>query len=182
MDEPIIVRYRWTPDELLAARRWHRKRAIRAPYWAGLHLIFGLVAFLGVLGVLTRVGIVKPHKDHVPLWATVLCLLAGIQWFVIRPLFRRRDVERQFRKQPALNTEMYWQFTPESVVVANNVATMETRWEGILRVAQCPGGFLLYQSEGYFYWLPQHGFASHIDFDRFGRLAREKVTQFVELH
>jgi hypothetical protein len=172
MEQPVAVRFRWTADELLQAYRYHFRHICRPVFRFGLHFIFALFLFCGVV-TLTAL---RPD-DKSPLLVSIGFLVVGIYWFAIRPFDRRWTVRRRFSKRPDRDIEIEWQAFSDKVLIHSALAQSEASWQAFAKMVRTPSGFLLYPNDQMFHWLPRHGFASDTEFDRFDELTKGKIRR-----
>ena len=88
MDSPIVIKFRWTADELSKAQRYHFRQACRPVLRFALHFIFALMILAGY-------GWISSGKS----WPIGIGFIAaGIYWFALRPFDQRWALRRQFAK------------------------------------------------------------------------------------
>src|SRR5262245_41923317 len=94
----VVARYRWTVDELVAARRWHYLHTTR-PFFRGAIWVLSVLFFVTGIGVLAS-GEVAAGA----MMSGFACLIAfgltiGTPWLS----------RLQFRKRTDQNAEIEWQ-------------------------------------------------------------------------
>ena len=55
------------------------------------------------------------------------------------------------------------------------------KWPGYLRVARTAKGFLFFQNEQVYNWLPNHALASDRDADKVASLASQHAAEYLDL-
>src|SRR5438034_8727394 len=140
MEQPIIIRFRWTAEESLAAYRYHfRHRYPRIGRYAA-NFIFALNIWIGYC--LVREG---ASVAYVALGIALMAL--GVYFFVLRRAERRWMIRRQFSKRPDKDTELEWQVTPEQIQTRSVVEHSQLSWQAFAKVVRTPTGVLLYSSD-----------------------------------
>jgi len=176
MEQPIVIRFRWTADELLQANRYHFRHTCRPIFRFGLHFIFAFL-FLGGVLMLTM-----PSPDgKTPLPLSIGFLIAGIYWFAVRPFERRWTVRRQISKRPDRDLDIEWQVAADKILAQSALARSEVSWQAFTKVVRTPAGVLLYPFDRLFHWLPRHGFANDVEFEKFVELAKGKVPRHFDV-
>jgi hypothetical protein len=170
MDQPIVVKYRWSADDLIQAYRYHWRQSCRPIFRFGLHFLFAMSLLGGAIGCFEESGgsLVFP----------IACVLVGIYWFAIRPFGRRWIVRRQYAKRHDKDIEMAWVIAPDNISVQSCIGHLEFSWEAVVKVLRTPSGLMLYSLEQLFHYLPRRGFASDTEFERAVDLAKSKVRRF----
>ena len=163
MEQSIVIRFRWTADELLRASRYHFRHSCRPVFRFALHVIFALM-------ILGGYGLIRSGGAAIPLG--VVFIVGGVYWFTLRPFERRWLVRRQFLKRPDRDMELEWQFAPDKIRTQSGLGESEFAWQTFAKMVRTPHGILFYQTEQIFHWLPRSGFVSDTDFERFVELAR----------
>ena len=90
MDQPVIVKYRWTDEELIQSYRYHFRHLCRPAFRLGLNLIFAFNVLAGCI-------LIPPGRS--PFLGIVL-LVSGLYWFAILPFERPWTIRRRFAKRP----------------------------------------------------------------------------------
>ena len=80
MEQPVIIRFRWTDDDLFQAYRYHFRHICRPAFRIGLHFLFAVLLIGGVLMLVS-----SGPGGKAPLPVSLSFLFAGIYWFVVRP-------------------------------------------------------------------------------------------------
>jgi hypothetical protein len=168
VDDPIIVRFRWTPEELIAARRFHFRQAFRRPFRIGLNVC---------MATITVVGLLDLAPDRTPRVGLPLIAM-GVYWFALRPVLRAWLMRREIRRRPDFGRMAEYQFFPDQIHSLSDIGSSEREWKAIMKIVRTPQGYLMYPIPNIFEWLPRHAFASELDFERFGELARARVAQY----
>lgn len=170
MEEPLLVRYRWTDEELIRAQRYHHRQSCRPAFRFALHGLFALMLLAGA-GPLGRGGGEAPRVGAGAL------LGAGIYWFAIRPFYWRWWTRRRFRRRPDRDIEIEWRLGPDRIQVRSAlVGQSDFGWEAIAKVVRTADGFLFYTlGDELYHWLPRRGFADEHAWTRGDELARERI-------
>lgn len=130
MDSPIIVRYRWSADDMIEAYRYNWRQICRPTIRFGLHCMIAFTMFGSFLALLHYFGILHYAKcrDESP-WFPLGLLGVGLYWFFLRGLDFRWTIRRRYAKRPDRDIEMEWEITPETVSSRSCLHRSESRWE-----------------------------------------------------
>ena len=171
MDSPIVIRFRWTADELSQAQRYHFRQACRPVLRFALHFIFALMILAGY-------GWISSGKS----WPIGIgFIVAGIYWFAIRPFDRRWTARRQFANRPDKDLEVEWQVSPDKISTRSSLSQSEISWQLFAKMVCTPRGILLYPNERIFHWLPRGGFTSDSDFQKVVELGKSKIRRHYDV-
>ncbi len=172
MEQPIVVKFRWSAEDLLQGYRCHQCLACRRPF----RILFGAtiygLAFLSVFA-----GIISYwHGELIPM---LFILFPGIALCrLLWPFLQHWLVRRQFAKRPDQDMEIEWQIMPNNLSVKDRHGHGEFCWDAIVQVVRTPSGLMLYKLENMFHYLPRRGFASDAEFEQITELAKSKVRKF----
>ena len=173
MDQSIIVKYRWSSDDMIQCYRYQLRHIFRPVVRFGLHCVFAILLLGGVGGLLTYP---KPNGTSVAVQAG--CIIASVYWFAFRPFHFRWTVRRQFAKRPDKDSEMEWQIAPDMISIRSSRVYCELNWEALVKIVQAPSGLLLFSLEQVYHYLPRRGFASETEFEQVAELAKSRVQRF----
>jgi hypothetical protein len=174
MEQPIVVRFRWTADELLRAYQYHFRHVSRPAYRFAANFIVALNIWIGFW--LVRGG------DSIRYVALGIALMAlGVYWFFFRRLERRWMIRRAFRKRPDRDVEFEWQLAPDKIRTQSSLGSSEFGWPSFTKMVRTPSGVLLYPVNEIFHWLPRSGFTSEAEFERCIELARSGIERQYEV-
>ncbi len=176
MEQPIIVRYRWTADEAIQARHYHLHHVIRPIVRVGANVLFAFCIVVGVLRL-----ILYPITDKSSLLRALAWLTLGGYWFILRPLVRRWVIRRRFKKEPDRDREIDWEFSEDKIRVSTAHSNSERVWHSYTKVVRTPEGILLYPNEEMYQWLPRSGFANDKEFVRFIELSAGKIPRHFDV-
>jgi hypothetical protein len=176
MEQTVAIRFRWTADELLRAHRYHFRHTCRPMFRFGLHFLFAVVLFGGVLMLVS-----SGPSGKAPLPVAIGFLVTGIYWFALRSFNRRWLTRRQFSKRPDRDLEIEWQVGSEKIFARSALAQSEISWQAFTKMVRTPAGILLYPNDQMYHWLPRHGFASDAEFERFVKLAEGKIQRHYDV-
>jgi len=168
MEEPIIIRYRWTAEELLRATRY---------FWRHMFSPRMRIILFCWAALLTAVSF-WVGLSPVTSW---LFLVVLFYVFFVSDLTLGWSVRRRFKQRPDRDMEIEWRVTGEKLRVHSKHSDSEVAWEAFAKGVIAPDGVLLYPNNQIFHWLPREGFASDSDFDKFVTLARSKLAKFHEV-
>jgi hypothetical protein len=171
MEQPIILNYRWTVDELLLAYHYHFLHKCRPVFRFALHSIFALFILAGYTAI----------QNGSMASGLVFCIV-GVYWFIFRRLERRWSIRRQFSKRPDQDIEIAWQFTSDEIRLQSGLSQSQFSWECLVKVVRTPVGLLFYPNDQIFHWLPRTGFASDAEFERCAELAKSKIAKYYEVN
>jgi hypothetical protein len=173
MEDPIVIRFRWTAEELLRASRWNFRHSCRPALRATLPVMWALLLIAGLLGL--RKGSVIPHSLALGFLAGALC------WLVMRVL-RKWFVRRNFSKRPDRDIDIEARAASDSFSIECSLSQGTQVWDSFAKVVRAPDGILLYPTNEIFHWFPRSGFASDADFERFATLAENKISKCYKVH
>ena len=176
MEQTVAIKYRLTADEMLRAHRYHFRHTCRPVFRFGLHFLFGVFLLGGILALFT-----SGPSGKSPLPVTIGFLVLGIYWFTVRPFERRWWNRRQFSKRPDRDIDVEWQVGTDKIWARSALAQTEISWRAFTKVVRSPAGVMLYPNDKIFHWLPQHGFASDAEFERFVALAKSKIERHYDV-
>lgn len=167
MDETIIVRFKWTADELLTAQRLHLRhsRSGRARRVMRICAIISMPVSIAIM-FLTGFG-----------WTGVCLVFLGIV-LLGTPWLTRRSTIKHFAKRPDRDMDLEWQILHDRLIAKTVMSNAEFNWSMIFSVLRTPAGFLLYPNDKIFHWLPAHGFREPADMERLAQMAQSKVQQY----
>ena len=168
MDEPITIKYRWTANEMVAAREYHFRNVCRPVFrW--------ILSFIAVLAILAGWG---SYTEGGLSWRAVLFPLLGIYWLFLHRWDRRWTVRRHFRKRPDKDMTIEWTATENDFCIKTPESEARSTWKLIASATRTREGFLLYPNEGLFYWLPFHAFSSPDQIDRLEQILQQHVFRY----
>jgi hypothetical protein len=165
MEQSITIRFKPTLQDALEWESWHRRITGRPALRVGLYVASGLLLALGSYGLFKGIG------------SSTIVFIAGLYYPALRPLERRWQVERAFRKDPDKDLEVEWQISERSLVLKSSKWTTELTWPAITKAVETPSGLLLYASETPFV-LPRRGFSAGGAFEQLVEICRSKVSGF----
>lgn len=167
-EKPVVVRFRFTVDEVFRAQSYAFRRKLRL-----FHIIFGTMILVGAL---STAGTHVTGKPQVPL-ATGF-LVGGGYWFFIAPFQRRWMTRRRFAKRPDKDIEAEWRFTPDQITETSALGHSDWSWQTFTRVVRTPKGLLFYPIDQMFHWVPRHAFESEVEYEQVSDFAKSKVQRF----
>ena len=173
MEQPIIIRYRWTADDLYDASCYHFRHRCRPVFRLGLHFLFGVLivgaVFMFIEEYRTGDGTFMP---------AIALLTVGVYWFAFRPFHVRWMVRRRFRKRPDRDIEIEWRATDDQMELRCTLAHSEVAWPLFTKMVWTSRGVMLYPNEDVYHWLPRRGFESDSEYGRFLNLAKSKIPRY----
>ena len=180
----IDASYQITVDELLSAhsmatkvmnkrRPWllRQKRGDRLVAGLMVVLMFLCLAFSLVFGIGTS-------GQHVLLGVFLVLTLIGfcLPW-IFKGVMRRR-----FKNTPALGKTVHFSIDAEGVELRiEGLSESANKWPGYLRVARTAKGYLFFQNEQVYNWLPSRAFSSDRDADAAATLASMHAAEYLDL-
>jgi len=173
MEQPVIIRFRWTDDDLLQAYHYHFRHTCRPVFRFGLHFLFAVLLIGGVLMLVS-----SGPGGKAPLPISLSCLAGGVYWFAVRPFERRWVVRRQFSKRPDRDIELAWQVAADKIRTQSTLGHSEFSWQALTKMVRTPSGVMLYPIDQVYHWLPRRGFTSDAEFERFTDLAKSKIQRY----
>jgi hypothetical protein len=165
MSDEVIVRFKWTADELRTGMKCHYRaqysQFVRVLFWSSLYgaTIFGAIATF--------------HSGTES--SGFSALMYGLCAIVLLRFVVPGTLRRQFSKRPDHNSEIEWRISDEGIKTKTNHSNAEQSWAAFAKVIQTKDGFLFYPTLRIFHWLPRSGFASDADFDRLSQLAQKNA-------
>ena len=172
MEQPIVIHFRWTADELLRAYGYHFRHTCRPAFRFALHFIFALMILAGY-------GLIR--KGDATIVLGIGLIAGGVYWFLFRRFERRWMVRRQFRKRPDRDIELEWQITADKIRAQSSLGQSEFSWQTFAKMVRTPTGIMLYPIDQMFHWLPRTGFTSDADFERCVALAKCKIERHFDV-
>jgi hypothetical protein len=169
MDE-IVARFRWTVDELIAARRWHYRQTMR-PFFRGAIWVFALLFFVAGIGILVS-GELGDGAIVSGLGGLIaLSLTIGTPWLA----------RFQFRHRPDQNVEVEWRIKTDNIQIIAPHSRTEADWSAFHKVVKTPAGFLFYLNPQLFHWIPRDAFGDGADFVQIPQFAEKRGIQVVDM-
>jgi hypothetical protein len=165
MEQSIAVRFKTTLQDVLELESCHRRITVRPALRAGWYIASGFLVALGAYGLFRGIG------------SSTFVFIAGCYYPALRPLERRWQVERAFKRDPDKDLEVEWQISELSLKVKSSKWATELTWPAITRAFATPSSVLLYVSETPFL-LPRRGFSDRGAFEQLVELLRTKVSGF----
>jgi hypothetical protein len=183
-NEMIDASYRVTLDELFSAHTMAMKVLnSRRPWLLRLRrgykvvMVFVAVMVLLCLAVSLLLGIDSPIMYYAVVW---LLIMVGFVFGM--PLVIKRLLRRRFKSTPALDKEIQFLIDAEGVKLRiEGLSESAIKWPGYLRVARTEKGFLFFQNDQVYNWLPIHAFSSDRDEDAVATLASLHAVEYVDL-
>ena len=172
MEQPVIIRFRWTDDDLFQACRYHFRHTCRPAFRFSLHFLFAALLIGGVV-MLASSG----PAGKAPLPISLSFMFAGTYWFAVRPFERRWIVRRQFSKRPDRDIELEWHVTADKIRIQSTLGHSEFGWQAFTKMLRTPSGVMLYPIDQIYHWLPRRGFANDAEYERFSELAKSKIER-----
>jgi hypothetical protein len=179
MEQPIIVKYRWSAEDLIQGYRYYWRHICRPIVRIGLHFIIAIFAITGVLALLHYYGILHyaNHRESSPILPIGL-IVVGFYWFILRRFDFRWTIRRRYAKRPDKDTDMEWEMAPGNISVRSCLSYSEFSWKMLVKTVRTPSGLMLYTLEHHFVYLPRRGFAGEAEFEKAVALAKSQVPRF----
>jgi hypothetical protein len=180
MDQPIIVRFRWSVDDLIEGYRCYFRHTCRPIIRVGLHFIVAILSIGGILALLHYYGVLHyaGYQLNSPL-IPIGFVVVGFYWFIVRRFDFRRTLRRRYAKRPDRDSEIEWQITPDKLSTRDRVAYSEFSWEALAKIVRTPSGLMFYYFFGPVWsYLPRRGFTNNAEFEQLVDLAKSKVRKF----
>jgi hypothetical protein len=169
-DDEIVVRFRWTAEELVEGTKWHFRHGTRRFFRAALYAL-GLIFCLA--------GSFFLYQDE--LFLGTMVFTVGLYFLLARDVLKSWFIRRRFRTRPDQNADIEWRMSAERIRIAAPHRAADIEWPAFNKIVQTPTGFLFYSLPQLFHWLPRHGFANDHDFARLSQLAEERAAQFLKI-
>ena len=113
-----------------------------------------------------------------------------LQWSTKRSSFSRRklaengfsrECDFQSPRKPAGLGRQWFSVDATGVLLrTEGLSESSIKWSGYLRVARTVKGFLFYQNEQVYNWLPHHALASDRDEDEVASLASQHAVEYLD--
>ena len=183
-DETINGSYQITLEELFSAhsmamkvlnsrRPWLLRQKRGDKVVAGLGTVMMLLCF----AVSVALGIDSPGLYYVFVFFLLLIGTGICLPWIVERLLRRR-----LAKTPALDKVSHFSVSADGLnLLTKGLSESYNKWPGYLRVARTEKGFLFFQNEQVYNWLPTHAFASDRDEDMVGDLASTHAKEYLDL-
>ena len=165
--QPIVCQYRWVLDELLKAHKGHWKEMCRRPFRILLSLTG--VVFIVFAAWLFAFG----YFGVAAIWVA-----AALWVFWGRGVIRKLLIVRHFRKRPDRDQNLRVAFAEDGVSFTTEGAHGTSEWRLFSKARKCREGYLLYDNDRIFHWIPNDGFDSEDGRERFEQLLRRKVPNY----
>lgn len=183
-DEITDASYRVTLDELLSAHSMamkvlnSRRPWILRQRWAGrVAMVILTVMVLLCLVVSAILGIDSPGMYYL---VVLFLIMTGVA--ICMPWITKGVLRRRLKNTPALNKLIHFSVDVDGVNLrTEGLSESSVRWPGYLRVARTPQGFLFFQNEQVYNWLPNHALASDRDADAVATLASIHAKGYLDL-
>jgi len=168
MPPTIKAHFRWTEDEFLKAYKHHYQCQLRRPFrWA--------INAIAILLVLLAVFVLVVIKSSI---GAAAMLFVALYWLCLRGSLTRWFLRRKFRRRPDQGHEVIWIFTEDDLRSESDDVVCTLKWKAFIKWSETPEGFLMYQLEDLFNWLPFDAFDSKDDIDALRDFVRDKVPTF----
>jgi hypothetical protein len=179
----VDASYRITLEELLTSHEMAMKVLNSRRPWLlrqkrGDKVVVGLmvVMMLLCLGISAILGI-----DSSGLYAVVVIFLIMSGVVICLPWIVKGVLRRQFKKAPALGKMVHFTVDATGVLLrTEGLSESSIKWPGYLRVARTVKGFLFFQNEQVYNWLPHHALASDRDEDEVASLASQHAAEYLD--
>lgn len=176
MEQPVIIRFRWTEEDLIQAYRYHFRHICRPAFRFALHILFSVLLVGGIFML-----VISGPAGKAPLPVSLAFLYAGIYWFAIRPFVRRWMLRRQFSKRPDRDIELEWQVDAYKICTQSPLGHAELGWKAFTKIVRTPKGIMVYPNDQIYHWLPRRGFTGDAEFERFFELAKSKIQRHYDV-
>jgi len=164
---PVIVKYQWTLAELLQANRYNFYHTCRPAFRFFRYVMFTLMILAGLASLFMS----EFHLVSIGLF------IVGVYWLIIRPFTQPWIIRKQFDKRLDKDIEIEWQLSPGKIQTRSKLGSSEFGWSSLIKFVHTPEGLLLYATEQIYHWLPRHGFANDVDYNRAILYAKAKIRE-----
>lgn len=171
MPEPLILKFKMTPDDLLSSRRAilrHTEIGRQSRKAERSIILMALLSLAIGLAMLTLRGMLIADLMGAGLVAVGVLLL-------VFPVLTRYQTIKNFRAHPHKDEDQIWQIYPDRILGAPGE---ETPWSIVDCVVRTSKGFLLCRREKPFVWLPLRAFVNGEDVEEFSRIVQGQVKQY----
>jgi hypothetical protein len=183
-DEIIDASYRVTLDELLSAHSMAMKVLNSRRPWLlrqrrGDRVVMVILTVMVLLCLVISMilGIDSPGIYY---FVVLFLVMAGV--VICMPWIIKGMLRRRLKNTPALNELVHFSVDVDGVNLrTEGLSESSVKWPGYLRVARTPQGFLFFQNEQVYNWLPNHALASDRDADAVATLASLHAEEYLDL-
>jgi hypothetical protein len=183
-DEIIEASYRVTLAELLSAHSMAVKVFNSRRPWLlrerpGSRVVMGLMVVMMLLCLAISVVL---EIDSPTLYFIVALFLIMTGLVFCMPWILKGVLRRRLKNTPALDKLVRFSVDVDGVNLrTEGLSESSIKWTGYLRVARTPQGFLFFQNEQVYNWLPHHALASDRDAHAVATLASLHATEYLDL-
>ena len=183
-DETIDASYRVTLDELLSAHSMavkvlnsRRPWLLRQKRGDKVVMMFIAVMVVLCLAISVILGIASPEMFYLVMLFLFLAVVMICTPWIIKGALRRR-----LKNTPALDRMVHFLVDVDGDNLrTEGLSESSVSWTGYLRVARTPQGFLFFQNEQVYNWLPHHALASDRDAHAVATLASLHAKEYLDL-
>jgi hypothetical protein len=106
-------------------------------------------------------------------WGTIIGF--PVLWLVGVPLLQRWSAGRLWRGSPSLQGEQVYRVDASGVQITTPVSSATISWAAVVRAAETPDFFLLFQNKAAALFVPKQAFASGHDVEYFRRVVKDAL-------
>jgi hypothetical protein len=101
-------------------------------------------------------------------------------YVVFRRAITNYIIRRQFDKRPDKDIEITFDATETGMNWNTKESTSSFGWNLIFKGRRYQNGFLIFQNQRIFHWIPNHSFISGLDIQTFSELLKSKLKDYKE--
>ena len=172
MSDIIKLEHEWNAKEAFSARDAHQLLAFRKPFRFAANIIAFLAMFAGI------------YRTVVFGWSMfpIAIFLGGFYWVFLRKHDVAWTFRRNFKKRPDNNKIVKWQISENELhSIVDGIGESTLSWTSFTKAVHTPQGFLLYQNDQIYNWLPHDGFINATDIARLSELAKAKIGIYIDI-
>jgi len=180
MEQPIIVHYRNTIDEFIAAqtlnRQWIRKRNMPKNVFVIIILVVTFSYFIfSSWAQMSKTDIDRFLFTLIPVVIFIIGIILTIN------LLTKKVWKDTFEKYPVKNKEVEYLISSDGIQSKNPLSSFEMLWDNIITVLHGRTGFLLFTHPQITHWIPNHGFENEDAISSFVTIAKSKVKKYYKV-
>lgn len=124
----------------------------------------------------------RAYLERDPYWPFWSGFGVIVYAFVISGVLQRWQIRRWYKKATTQqNQSVRWEFSESEILQFTPVSSSRFDWSFATKVLQKRDGFLLYNPQKQYFWIPKQNFAAETDFNRLSELFRRKISNFVSV-
>lgn len=139
--------------------------------------------WVGVIMIIAGIAYPLLHGDSIFSHSSIP-LIMGVFFgalLVVVPLLTPLFAKKNFRSNPAADTDIEWVITNNDLLIKTAVSSARFPWHQLVKVEEKKAGFLLFPKPRTAHWMPKHGFSGEGDLEQFRDLIRKNKKKSDDL-